>query len=114
MGVASMKLITYLCIKLNQANELHFPLGFVARFFIHLNSRPIMTDIENIKSVVAGIREGIATGAVDMDSVSSGLNRIENLLNDNNNSRPNEYGAKQFFADKKRREGNWNNPPKIQ
>lgn len=79
-----------------------------------------MADIESIKNVVAGLRAGIADGTTDLDAVASGLNRVENLLGAGEDTPPQEQrtapdkrAAADFFARKKRREMNWQNPLKV-
>lgn len=73
-----------------------------------------MADIESIKKVVAGLRAGIADGTADLDAVASGLQRVENLLGEpqpqEQRTPPGERSAAAFFARKKRKEGNWENP----
>lgn len=69
-----------------------------------------MADIENIKSVVAGLRAGIADGSADMDAVASGLQRVENLLQGEERTDPSKRAAANSFARKKRKEGDWKNP----
>lgn len=75
-----------------------------------------MTDIENIKRVVAGLREGIANGTTDIEAVDSALTRVENILDGDHSHAytPREgrmTGADRFFANKKKRENNWTTNP---
>lgn len=70
-----------------------------------------MTDLENVKGVISGLREGIANGTTDLDAVASGLNRVENLLGGNGNGEPRRPFrerngvADKFWNDKARKEG---------
>ena len=68
-----------------------------------------MADLENIKSVVAGLREGIANGTTDLDAVASGLNRVEDLLGGSKEPRKpfreRNKEANDFWNAKARKEG---------